>query len=106
AARAVGVVERKLAEHAGAEHCHILSALACSRSDGVDVEKRSDVDALEALGGRHEESRPVRGREDQRLRRRLAVELARRVAEVESLDVLESPFSGELRRALRCGELA
>ena len=40
----------------------------------------------------------------ERLRRRLARDLARRVAEVEALDVLEPPLARELRRALGLGE--
>ena len=103
-AGAVGVVERELAEHAGAEHRDVLPALARRRRDRVEVEERADVDALESLRRGDEQPRPVRRREDQRLGRRLALELARRVAEVEALDVLEPPLARELRRAFRLGE--
>ena len=106
AAGAVGVVERELAEHAGAENRYVLPALARRRRDSVEVEERADVDALEALGGRDEQPRPVRRREDQRLGRRLAFELARRVAEVEALDVLEPPLAGQLRRPFGLRERA
>ena len=53
---AVRVVERELPEHAGTEHRDVLPALARSGRDSVDVEERTDVDALEALGGEPEDS--------------------------------------------------
>src|SRR5262249_14221547 len=97
-AGAVGVVECELAEDTGAEDRDVLPALARRRGDGVEVEQGPDVDALEALGGGDEKARSVRRREDQGLRCRSAVELARRVAEVEPLDVLESSLPREFRR--------
>src|SRR5581483_8132535 len=60
--------------------------------------ERADVDALETLCGRDEQPRAVRGGEDQRLGLRVALQLARRVAEVEALDVLEPPLAGQLGR--------
>ena len=66
-AGAVRVVERELAEHAGAQHRDVLPALARRGRDRVEVEERADVDALEALRGGDEQPRPVRRREDERL---------------------------------------
>ncbi len=103
-ARAVRVVEGELAEHAGAEHCDVHPALARGRGDRVEIEQRADVDAFEPLRRGDEEPRPVRGREDQRLGGGLALELARRVAEVEALDGLEPLLSRELRRSFALGE--
>ena len=105
-AGAVRVVERELAEHAGAEHRDVLPALARRGRDRVEVEERADVDALVSLRGGDEQPRPVRRREDRASPRRLSLELARRVAEVEALDVLEAPLAGELRRAFGLGERA
>src|SRR2546430_1874797 len=79
---------------------HARPTLAGGRSYRIDFEERSDVDALETLCGGDEQPRPVRRREDQRLGRGLAVELARRVAEVEALEGLEPSLAGELRRSL------
>src|SRR5207248_10497257 len=100
ATRAVGVVERELAQHPGAEDGDVLPGLARRRSNRVEIEKRPDVDALEARRGGDEEPCPVRRREDERLGTRLALELPRRVAEVEALDVLEPPLAREPRRTL------
>src|SRR5262249_372056 len=93
AAGAGGVVEGELAQPACAEDRDGLPALARRRRDSVEVEERTDVDALEALRGCNEKTRSVRRGEDERLGRRLARELAGRVAEVEALDVLETPFA-------------
>ncbi len=103
-AGAVRVVERELAEHAGAEHRDVLPACACRGRDGLEVQQRPDVDALEALGRRDEQPCPVRRGQDQRRRRGLTRQLARGVAEVEALDVLEPPLARERRGALHPGE--
>ena len=101
AACAVRVVERELAEHAGAEHRDVLPALARGRGDRVEVEQRADVDALEALRGRDEQPRPVRRREDQRLGRRLASTSRGELPKSKPSMRLEPPLARELRRRLR-----
>ena len=105
-ARRIRVVERELAEHACAEHGDVFPVCARGGRDRVEVEKRADVDVVEALGGRDEQPRAVRRREDQRLHLRLGRDLARRVAEVEPRDRLEPSLAGELRGALALRKLA
>ena len=85
-AGAVGVVDRELALHARAENGHVVRALLPRRpGHGLEVEQRADEDEVTARGGGEQEPRPVRRRQDERLRRGLD-ELARRVAEVEAVD--------------------
>src|SRR5262249_15708431 len=71
-----------------------------------EVEQRADVEALEPLRRRDEQPRSIRRREDQRLGRGLALELARRVAEVDALDGLEPSLARQLGRAFALRERA
>ena len=57
--------------------------------DRVEIEERADVDVLEPRRRIDEQPRAVRRREDERRRARRLGDLARRVAEVEALDLLE-----------------
>ena len=106
APRAVGVVERELAEDAGAEDCDVLPMRARRDDDRIQVQQRADVDVCEPHRGGDEQSRSVRRREDEGLDARRARDLARRVAEVEPGDRFEAPLACQHRGAFGLGERA
>src|SRR5579859_5995415 len=106
ASGAVRIVERELVEHTGAQHGDILAVCARSGSDRGEIEQRADVHVLEAHRRGDEQPCAVRRREDERLCAGCAGDLARRVAEVEALDVFEPPLARELRRTFPLRERA
>ena len=68
--RAVGVVDRELALHAGADDGDVLPGLTRRSDDRVEVHEARGEDALAALRRRHERPGSVRRRQDEGFARR------------------------------------
>jgi hypothetical protein len=96
AAGAVRVVEGERSLEARAEDGDVLPAPSRCARDGVEVEEAAEEHLAAARGRGEDRLRPVRRREDQRLRARLE-ELARRRPDVEALDPDGAPLAADER---------